>query len=31
MLRAMTMNLSDGGIEWRGTRYSLAELRANRL
>jgi glycosyltransferase involved in cell wall biosynthesis len=31
MLRAMAMNLADGGIEWRGTRYSLAELRANRL
>ncbi len=31
LLRAMTMNLKDGGIEWRGTRYSLAELRANRL
>jgi mannose/fructose/N-acetylgalactosamine-specific phosphotransferase system component IIC len=31
MLRAMIVNLADGGIEWRGTRYSLAELRANRL
>jgi glycosyltransferase involved in cell wall biosynthesis len=31
MLRAMTLNLVEGGIEWRGTRYSLAELRANRL
>jgi hypothetical protein len=31
MLRAMIVNLTDGGIEWRGTRYSLAELRANRL
>ena len=31
LLRAMTTNLADGGIEWRGTRYSLAELRANRL
>jgi hypothetical protein len=31
LLRATIVNLADGDIEWRGTRYSLAELRANRL
>jgi hypothetical protein len=28
--RAMVLTLRSGGIEWRGTRYSLDELRANR-
>jgi glycosyltransferase involved in cell wall biosynthesis len=28
--RAMVVTLRSGGIEWRGTRYSLDELRANR-
>ncbi len=28
--RAMVVTLWSGGIEWRGTRYSLQELRANR-
>lgn len=30
-LRSMVLTLANGGIEWRGTRYPLAELRANRL
>jgi hypothetical protein len=29
--RAMVVNLAQGGIAWRGTRYSLQELRANRV
>jgi glycosyltransferase involved in cell wall biosynthesis len=29
--RAMVVTLRSGGIEWRGTRYSLDELRANRV
>jgi len=29
--RAILRTLWTGGIEWRGTRYSLAELRANRI
>jgi glycosyltransferase involved in cell wall biosynthesis len=29
--RAMVVTLRSGGIEWRGTRYSLDELRANRF
>jgi hypothetical protein len=31
VLRAMAVNLRDGGIRWRGTFYSLAELRSNRM
>ena len=31
MLRAMILNLTQGGIEWRGTRYRLEELRRNRV
>jgi cellulose synthase/poly-beta-1,6-N-acetylglucosamine synthase-like glycosyltransferase len=29
VLRATLLTLARGGIEWRGTRYPLAELRAN--
>ncbi len=29
MLRSTTLALRRGGIEWRGTRYPLAQLRAN--
>jgi hypothetical protein len=29
--RAMVVTMRSGGIEWRGTRYSLNELRANRF
>lgn len=29
--RATILNLAQGGITWRGTRYSLKELRANRV
>ncbi len=31
MLRATTLNLWQGGLQWRGTFYSLKELRANRV
>jgi glycosyltransferase involved in cell wall biosynthesis len=31
LLRSMIVTLWQGGIVWRGTRYPLAELRANRL
>ena len=31
LLRSMIVTLRQGGIVWRGTRYPLAELRANRL
>jgi len=31
ILRSMIVTLWNGGIEWRGTRYSLKELRANRV
>ncbi|GFO55790.1 glycosyl transferase [Geomonas sp. Red276] len=31
LLRTMTLNLIQGGIYWRGTFYSLKELRANRV
>jgi len=31
LLRTMTLNLSRGGITWRGTFYSLKELKANRV
>ena len=31
ILRALVLNLSQGGITWRGTFYSLAELRKNRV
>jgi len=30
-LRTMCLNLRDGGLSWRGTFYSLDELRANRV
>jgi len=30
-LRTMYVNLRDGGLQWRGTFYSLKELRANRV
>lgn len=30
-VRTMTLNLLQGGIYWRGTFYSLAELRKNRV
>jgi glycosyltransferase involved in cell wall biosynthesis len=29
--RSMVVTLRSGGIEWRGTRYSIDELRANRF
>lgn len=29
--RTMLLNLRDGGIQWRGTFYSLRELKANRV
>ena len=29
--RAMILNLWDNGITWRGTHYSLAELKANKI
>ena len=29
--RAMVLNLAQGGIAWRGTRYPLQQLRANRV
>jgi hypothetical protein len=29
--RATLLTLWQDGIQWRGTRYSLAELRANRV
>jgi hypothetical protein len=29
--RSMLTILWTGGIEWRGTRYPLAELKANRV
>jgi hypothetical protein len=29
--RTMTLNLLHGGLQWRGTFYSLRELRANRV
>jgi glycosyltransferase involved in cell wall biosynthesis len=31
MLRTMVLNLSQGGIRWRGTFYSLRELKGNRV
>lgn len=31
LLRTMTLNLIQGGIYWRGTFYSLTELKANRV
>lgn len=31
LLRTMFLNLAQGGIYWRGTFYSLKELRANRI
>jgi len=31
MLRTMILNLLQGGIHWRGTFYSLAELKKNRV
>jgi hypothetical protein len=31
LLRAMVLNLRQGGITWRGTFYPLAELRKNRV
>jgi glycosyltransferase involved in cell wall biosynthesis len=31
VLRAMVLNLRQGGITWRGTFYPLAELRRNRV
>lgn len=31
ILRALVLNLSQGGITWRGTFYPLAELRKNRV
>ena len=31
MLRALVLNLSQGGIVWRGTFYPLSELRKNRV
>ena len=30
-LRTMLLNFRDGGIRWRDTHYSLAELRANKV
>jgi hypothetical protein len=31
LLRTMLLNLLQGGIYWRGTFYSLRELKANRV
>lgn len=31
LVRSMVFTLKNGGIEWRGTTYPLAQLRANRL
>lgn len=31
LLRTMVLNLAQGGIHWRGTFYSLKELKANRV
>ncbi len=31
MTRSALFTLKNGGIEWRGTRYPIAQLRANRL
>ena len=31
LLRAMTLNLWEGGVRWRGTFYPLSELRKNRV
>jgi hypothetical protein len=31
LLRTMLLNLWQGGIRWRGTFYSLKELKANRI
>jgi hypothetical protein len=31
LLRTMVLNLTQGGIFWRGTFYSLEELRSNRV
>ncbi|GAM10414.1 putative glycosyltransferase YdaM [Geobacter sp. OR-1] len=31
LLRTMVLNLSQGGIQWRGTFYSLKELKGNRV
>jgi cellulose synthase/poly-beta-1,6-N-acetylglucosamine synthase-like glycosyltransferase len=31
ILRATLLTIRNGGIEWRGTHYSLKQLRANRL
>jgi glycosyltransferase involved in cell wall biosynthesis len=31
MLRSMSLTLRNDGIEWRGTHYPLAQLRANRI
>jgi cellulose synthase/poly-beta-1,6-N-acetylglucosamine synthase-like glycosyltransferase len=31
MLRSMALTLRNDGIEWRGTHYPLAQLRANRI
>lgn len=31
MIRTMILNLAQGGIYWRGTFYSLKELKANRV
>ncbi|MGI8990084.1 MAG: glycosyltransferase [Bryobacteraceae bacterium] len=31
LARATALTLKNGGIEWRGTKYPLAQLRANRL
>jgi len=31
LLRTMILNLVQGGIRWRGTFYSLKELKANRI
>jgi hypothetical protein len=31
LLRTMLLNLLQGGIRWRGTFYSLKELKANKV
>lgn len=31
ILRTMTLNLAQGGIRWRGTFYSLRELKSNKV